>query len=203
MTTSRTFNSSFNSSWWRFLIPLGLQLGIILIVPAQSAYTYNFGQSAVLQTLPVDPYDLLRGYSQTLSYDISQTEILKQFPGGEDLVDKLVTGETFYVILELNLTKDKLPPATSKVIKVTKEIPSDLGSNQVALKGKIEQYGQVKYGLETYYLPESQRDKINQEINDLQRNSEGTRPFVVEIKVDRWGNSVPTSLWIDQHKYSF
>ena len=73
MTTSRTFNSS----WWRFLVPLGLQLGIILIVPAQSAYTYNFGQSAVLQTLPVDPYDLLRGYSQTLSYDISQINNLK------------------------------------------------------------------------------------------------------------------------------
>jgi uncharacterized membrane-anchored protein len=203
MTTSRSFNSSFNTSWWRFLVPLGLQLGIILIVPAQSAYTYNFGQSAVLQTLPVDPYDLLRGYSQTLSYDISQTEILKQFPGGKDLVDKLVTGETFYVILEPNITKDKLPPVTSKVIKITQEIPSDLGNNQVALQGTIEQSGQIKYGLETYYLPESQRDKINQEINDLQSNAEGTRPFVVEIKVDRWGNSVPISLWIDQHKYSF
>jgi uncharacterized membrane-anchored protein len=181
MTTSRTFNSSFNASWWRFLIPLGLQLGIILIVPAQSAYTYNFGQPAVLQTLPVDPYDLLRGYSQTLSYDISQIGSLQQLPGGKDLVE----GQKFYVILELNIAKDKLPPNPSKVIKVTKELPSDLGSNQVALKGKIERYGQIKYGLETYYLPESQRDKINQEINDLQRNADGTRPFVVEIKVDR------------------
>jgi uncharacterized membrane-anchored protein len=199
MTTSRALNSSFNSSWWRFLIPLGLQLGIILIVPAQSAYTYNFGQPGVLQTLPIDPYDLLRGYSQTLSYDISQVDILKQFPGGKDLVE----GQKFYVVLEPNITKDKLPPTASKVIKVTKELPEDLGSNQVALKGKIEQYGQVKYGLETYYLAESQRDKINQEINDLQSNADGTRPFVVEIKVDRWGNSVPTSLWIDQHQYSF
>ncbi|MGL5074231.1 MAG: GDYXXLXY domain-containing protein, partial [Waterburya sp.] len=167
MTSSQTFNSS----WWRFLVPLGLQLGIILIVPAQSAYTYNFGQSAVLQTLPVDPYDLLRGYSQTLSYDISQIDSLKQFPGGKDLVE----GQKFYVVLELNSTQDKLPPSPSKVIKVTQELPKDLGSNQVALKGKIEQYGQVNYGLETYYLPESQRDKINQEISALQSNSEGKR----------------------------
>jgi uncharacterized membrane-anchored protein len=199
MTTSSTFNSSFNSSWWRFLVPLGLQLGIILIVPAQSAYTYNFGQTAVLQTLPVDPYDLLRGYSQTLSYDISQIDSLKQFPGGKDLVE----GQKFYVVLELNITKDKLPPNPSKIIKVTKELPKDLESNQVALKGKIQQYGQVNYGLETYYLPESQRDKINQGISALQSDSEGKRPFVVEIKVDRWGNSVPTSLWVDKSKYSF
>jgi uncharacterized membrane-anchored protein len=195
MTTSRTFNSS----WWRFLVPLGLQLGIILIVPAQSAYTYNFGQSAVLQTLPVDPYDLLRGYSQTLSYDISQIDSLKQFPGGKDLVE----GQKFYVVLEPNITQDQLPPSPSKVIKVTPELPTDLGSNQVTLKGKIELYGQVNYGLETYYLPESQRDKINQEISALQSNSEGKRPFVVEIKVDRWGNSVPISLWVDKSKYSF
>jgi uncharacterized membrane-anchored protein len=195
MTNSR----AFNASWWRFLISLGLQLGIILIVPAQSAYTYNFGQLAVLQTLPVDPYDLLRGYSQTLSYDISQMDILKQFPGGEDLAE----GQKFYVVLEQNIPPDKLPPDSSKIIKVTKELPKDLGNNQVALKGKIEQYGQVNYGLETYYLPESQRDKINQEISALQNNSAGKRPFVVEIKVDRWGNSVPISLWIDQSKYSF
>jgi uncharacterized membrane-anchored protein len=196
MTTYRTFKAS----WWRFLLPLGLQLGIILIVPAQSAYTYNFGQSAVLQTLPVDPYDLLRGYSQTLSYDLSQINNLKQFPGGKDLV---VEGQKFYVVLELNITHDKLPPATSKVIRITKEIPKNLGNNQVALKGKIDQYGQINYGLETYYLPESQRNQINQEISALQSDSEGKRPFVVEIKVDRWGNSVPTSLWVDKKKYSF
>lgn len=195
MTTSRTSNS-----WWRFAIPLGLQLAIILIVPAKSAYTYNFGEPAVLQTLPVDPYDLLRGYSQTLSYDISQINNLRQFPGGANLVD-IVAGETFYVILEPNLAGTKLPPAASKVIKVTKKIPS-LATNQIALKGRVQQSGQVSYGLETYYIPESQRNKINQEINALQPNS-GNRPFLVEIKVDPWGNSVPISLWINKNKYSF
>jgi uncharacterized membrane-anchored protein len=193
MTTFRTSNS-----WWRFLIPFGLQLALILIVPAQSAYTYNYGKSAVLQTLPVDPYDLLRGYSQTLSYDISQISALDQFPGG----DNLVAGETFYVILEPNLATTKLPPTASKVIKVSKTLPQ-LAINQVALKGQVQQSGQASYGLETYYMPESQRNKINQEINNLQSDSEGKRPFVVEIKVDRWGNSVPTSLWVDKNKYSF
>lgn len=193
MTTFKTSNS-----WWRFAIPFALQLAIILIVPAQSAYTYNYGKPVVLQTLPVDPYDLLRGYSQTLSYDISQISNLEQLPGGKNLVE----GEIFYVILEPNNVREKLAPTASKVIKVTKKLPQ-LALNQVALKGKFEKYGQVNYGLETYYLPESQRDKINQEISNLQSDSTGKRPFVVEIQVDRWGNSVPISLWVDKHKYTF
>ena len=59
------------------------------------------------------------------------------------------------------------------------------------------------YGLETYYMPESQRNKINREIRELQQDSKGKRPFVVAIKVDRWGNSVPYSLWIGDNNYRF
>lgn len=188
-----------NFSWWRFLIPFCIQLSIILIVPARSAYTYNFGKSAVVQTVPVDPYDLLRGYSQTLTYDISRTSDLKKFPGGDDLVKE----EIFYVILELDLAEAKLPPSPSKVIKITKKMPQDLTQGQVALKGKVTKYGRVNYGLETYYMPESQRSKINQEIRELRRDSQGRRPFVVEIKVDDTGNSVPVSLWIGNQKYRF
>ena len=195
MNTSR----ASNFPWWRFLVPFCLQLGIILLVPAQSAYTYNFGKSAVVQTMPVDPYDLLRGYSQTLSYDISRTGNLKQFPGGNNLTK----GEIFYVILELNSAKAKRPPSPSKIIKISKELPQDLSPVQVALKGKVTKYNRVSYGLETYYMPESQRNKINQEISDLQQDSEDKRPFVVEIKVDRWGKSVPVSLWLGEQNYRF
>jgi len=195
MTTSRRINFP----WWRFLVPFLLQLAIILIVPAKSAYTYNFGTQAVLQTQPVDPYDLLRGYSQTLSYDISRINNLKQFSGGEDLTK----GDTFYVILELNLVEAKLPPSPSKIIKITRKFPEDLTKSQVALKGRVAKYNLVSYGLETYYMPESQRNKINQEIRELDRDSQGKRPFVVEIRVDRWGNSVPVSLWLEDKQYTF
>ena len=195
MTTSRRINFP----WWRFLVPFLLQLAIILIVPAKSAYTYNFGTQAVLQTQPVDPYDLLRGYSQTLSYDISRINDLKQFPGGEDLTK----GDIFYVILELDPTDTKKPPTPSKIVKIAKDLPQDLTKLQVALKGRVAKYNRVSYGLETYYMPESQRNKINQEIRELDRNSQGKRPFVVEIKVDRWGNSVPVSLWLEDKQYTF
>lgn len=190
---------SINLPWWRFLLPFGLQLAVILFVPAKSAYTYNFGMDAVIQTVPVDPYDLLRGYSQTLRYDISSTSDLQQLPGGNNLS----SGDIFYVILAVDSDSEKKPPAPWKAIKVTQELPQDLPNNQIAIKGKVEKYRTVNYGLETYYMPESQRDKINQEIRDLQGDSDGNRAFVVEIKVDRWGNAVPISLWIGENNYRF
>ena len=190
---------SINLPWWRFLLPFGLQLGVILFVPAKSAYTYNFGMDAVIQTVPVDPYDLLRGYSQTLRYNISSTSDLQQLPGGKNLS----RGDIFYVILAVDSQSQEKPPVPWKAIKVTQDLPQDLSENQVAIKGKVEKYRTVSYGLETYYMPESQREKINQEIRDLQGDSDGNRAFVVEIKVDRWGNAVPVSLWVGDNNYRF
>ena len=190
---------AINLPWWRFLLPFALQLALILFVPARSAYTYNFGMDAVIQTVPVDPYDLLRGYSQTLRYDISSTSDLQQLPGGNDLS----RGDIFYVILAADSESETKPPVPWKAIKVTPDLPQDLPNNQVAIKGTVEKYRTISYGLETYYMPESQREKINQEIRDLQGDSDGNRAFVVEIKVDRWGNAVPVSLWVGDHNYRF
>ena len=139
MNTSRRTNFP----WWRFLVPFLLQLAIILVVPAKSAYTYNFGTQAVLQTIPVDPYDLLRGYSQTLTYNISSINSFKKFPGGEELAK----GDTFYVILELNTAKTQNPPTPSKIIKLPKNCPKNLTKSQVALKGTATRYNRVNYGL--------------------------------------------------------
>ena len=195
MTNSQ---SSRNLPLWRFLLPFSLQLTVILFIPARSAYTYNFGTKAVIQTMPVDPYDLLRGYSQTLGYDISQVDELKKLPGGKDLTK----GEQFYVILQ-SAPSSNTPPLPWQAIAITPEIPSNIPDNRVAIRGKIDSYRTATYGLETYYMAESQRDKINQEISKLQRQPDRRRAFVVEVKVDRWGYAIPLSLWIGEQNYRF
>ncbi|MGB5709806.1 MAG: GDYXXLXY domain-containing protein, partial [Waterburya sp.] len=124
---------------------------------------------------------------------------LQQLPGGNDLSP----GDLFYVILAADSQPEKSPPAPWKAIKVTQDLPQDLPQNRVAIKGKVEKYRTISYGLETYYMPESQRKKINQEIRDLQGDSDGNRAFVVEIKVDRRGNAVPISLWVGDNNYRF
>lgn len=84
---------------WRLWVPLLLQTGLILAVPAQAFYTQITGKTVILKTIPVDPYDPLRGYSQTLNYEISRVDNLRSLPGWQELV-KQQAGTRLYVILE-------------------------------------------------------------------------------------------------------
>jgi uncharacterized membrane-anchored protein len=171
------------------------------------------GKTVVLQTIPVDPYDLLRGYSQTLSYDISRQDNLKKLPGWDEIVKKapgtdkqyapIKENTTIYVTLQQQKSSQQGAPSAWKPVRVSAEKPTPLAPNQVAIKG-ISQYGSVNYNLETYYLPEDQRDKINKEILEAQKVKPGqTQPFVVEAKVDAQGNAIPLTLWIKNYNYRF
>lgn len=182
-----------------FIIPFLIQLLLILGIPSKNFYTYKTGQNIIIQTRPVDPYDFLRGYSQTLSYEISNLRNLQTLPGGKTLNK----GGTFYLTLQAPESLGKKPPLPWTPIAINQNKPSDLPANQIALKGIVSNYRTVKYGLETYYMPENQRNQINQEIRDLRRERDRRQAFVVEIKVDSFGNSIPDSLWLGDNNYRF
>jgi uncharacterized membrane-anchored protein len=207
---------------WRFWIPLLLQVTFVLLVPARSAYTYFTGQTVVLQTVPVDPYNLLTGYSQTLNYTISNLADLKDVAGwgavnalddpsryNDDDLTKAV-----YVTLEAPAGDRPREPWRPVAIATT--APETLAPNQVVIRG--HRYGgQIKYGLETYYMPEDQRDDLNRRIGEVQRrptpnpsatngnNGQGDRrqAFVVDVRVGSDGTAVPERLWIDGQAYRF
>ncbi len=193
--------------FWRLWLPLLFQTGIILAAPAQPFYTQLTGKTAILQTVPVDPYDPLRGYSQTLSYDISRIDNLQQLPGWQELMQQntsessvrdVPVGTNLYVTLEAP-TSSSIPPSAWKPVRVSRDRPQNLAANQVAIKGKFTG-NSITYGLETYYMPEAQRDEINQSIAQAQRDQQH---FVVEVKVDNQGRAVPISLWVDRRNYRF
>ncbi|MGB3638345.1 MAG: GDYXXLXY domain-containing protein [Rivularia sp. (in: cyanobacteria)] len=185
----------------RFLIPLLIQAGLLFAIPAQSAYTYLTGKTVILQTVPVDPYNILTGYYQILSYDISTTSTLEKLPGSKDI---LKDGNSFYVVLQEEKSTDEKIPKAWKPLRLSKEIPSDLPDNQVALKGKYR-YGRVTYGLEKYNIPEDQRNTINKNISQASRSvtERDKQPIVVEVKVDSQGKSVPISMWVKEQNYRF
>ncbi|MCS6813480.1 MAG: GDYXXLXY domain-containing protein [Cyanobacteria bacterium] len=195
---------------WRFWLPLLLQLGLIAAVPAQDAYTYVWGKTVILQTVPVDPYDFLRGYSQTLSYDISNPTNLKQLPGWQAIdANSSRRNQPFYLVLEAPPTANVTPPIPWKPVRVSVERPTNLPANQVALRGSYRDW-RVEYGLETYYMPADRRHEINAEISRGQQNARFSQSddrrlqaFVVEVKVDDRGNAVPVSLWLDDQSYRF
>jgi uncharacterized membrane-anchored protein len=70
----------------RMAMPLLFQSLLICSIPFQSVYALLTGTTVVLKTQPVDPYDILRGYYQTLSYDISNVETLSKLPGWKNIV---------------------------------------------------------------------------------------------------------------------
>lgn len=192
---------------WRLWVPLLLQTGLILASPAQSFYTQVTGRTVILQTAPVDPYDPIRGYSQTLSYDISRIENLRSLPSGKELFkgsqqnNYLLSGTEFYVILAAPASTKSQPPLPWKPVSIRSNRPTSLPANQIALKGKSTGNA-IKYGLETYYMPESRANEINQDINATQRGRQ-PQSFVVEVKVDKQGRAVPISLWVSKRNYRF
>lgn len=212
---------------WRFWIPLLFQAILITTIPAQAFYTFVTGKTVILQTAPVDPYDFLRGYYQTLSYDISNNSKLDKLPGWNDLKTEtgscytppgkpackppkfIKDGMTVYVVLEApKEINNSIPPVAWKPIRVSKENPNNLEPNQVVIKGKY-QHWRILYGIETYYMPEDERERINNEINEAQRlnwqqgRGRKPQPFVVETRIDSRGNAIPISLWINNNNYRF
>lgn len=184
---------------WRLWLPLLFQTALILSVPAQDAYTYAAGRQITLQTAPVDPYDLLRGHYQVLSYDISQVDQLSKLPGGEGFAQRAYQSNKFYLVLEAPDASASIPPQPWKPIRVSATRPTDLAANQVVIQGKTNRNGQVTYGIETYYMPEANRNELNADISQTQDQ----QAFVVDVKVDGSGNAVPISLWVKERNYRF
>jgi uncharacterized membrane-anchored protein len=184
---------------WRLWLPLLFQVGLVVAVPAQDAYTYATGQQITLQTAPVDPYDLLRGHYQTLNYEISQSDQLRQLPGGGWFNQHENQRASFYVVLEAPADVDAKPPQPWKPVQISGTRPDQLAENQVAIQGQKTRWGQITYGLETYYMPEAQRNQLNTNISQQQ----GQQAFVVDVKVDKGGNAVPISLWVRDQEYRF
>jgi uncharacterized membrane-anchored protein len=193
----------------QFLIPIALQSLIILAIPAQAIYTHVTGQTVFLKTAPVDPYDVMRGYSVALSYDVSQINVLKTLPGWKDVPKGGINprsakpdsnypkeGTVLYVTIDPATAKtaktSPLPPLWTPIAVSSKQ--PNIAPHQAVLKGRLK-YGRIEYGLETYYMPESRRNEVNEAIR--------TQPSLIEAKVDRSGHATPIKLWVGDRVYEF
>jgi uncharacterized membrane-anchored protein len=198
----------------RIVIPLFLQSLLICSLSAQSIYALATGTTVVLKTMPVDPYDLLRGYYQTLSYDISSFNTLKNLSGWQDLKHpsgsaNIPKHQQIYVTLTRAKAAKIDTPQAWQPVAISGQIPTNLSADKIAIRG-VSNGNNIIYGLETYYLPEDRKDSMNRDINNAQISArEGTpvsssnRNLLVEIKVDNRGIATPVSLWVGERQYQF
>lgn len=195
----------------RFWLAMLLQLGLILPVPLRNAYVAVAGETIVLDTMAVDPYDIFRGYSQTLAYQISDPDTFETLPGYE-MVERLeerpaetaAQPPTFYVLLEAPASPSDLSleqsPKTWQPVGVVRDRPANLPPQQIALRA-THNGNAILYNLERYYMPEDQRDEINQTVQELQQSEVGE--VKVEVRVDRFGKAIPVGLWLGDRRYQF
>jgi uncharacterized membrane-anchored protein len=177
-----------------FWLALGVQLLLLASVPAKAIYTLHHGTTVFLQTAPVDPVDLLRGYYQTLGYEISSLNTLAKLPGSE-LKRSLPNGQEVFVTLALP-TGGKAQAA--QPITASLKYPSSLLANTVVLRGIVDR-AQVKYDLEQFYMPEQQQAKVNQDIDRARQ----AKSLLMETKIDQGGRAIPVAIWVGDKSYRF
>lgn len=131
------------------------------------------GIKVMLETVPVDPRDFLRGDYVVLRYKINDAN---NIPNKSNFrrVDRV------YV---------KLEPRGEYWEAVALKKKSEIEKGDVVIKGKI-QYRQIKYGIENYFIPEGKGAEI-------ERNMVGRSKVAVEVIVDKNGNGIINKLFID------
>jgi uncharacterized membrane-anchored protein len=157
---------------------LGLQVAWILGTVATQEYGLARGATALLETRPVDPRDLLRGDYVILSYRISDVpRQLFQPP----LTNDLPVGTTVFVVLE---KRGKFHEAVSAALERPEVAPG-----QLVLRGKsvYSWQSRIEYGLERYYVPEGTG------------NPNGK--LTVEISVPPSGNALIKQVFINDRPY--
>lgn len=195
---------------WRLIAPLFFQLGLILAVPSQAMFIDMTGKTVILQPVSVNSNDVIRGSSLNLDYNISRPDTLRRLPGWNDWLrrnsrrDKQISqGSILYLILQeqQSFNSEARPRNRNqfqswKPVRVSSNRPGSLSNNQAVLKGNYED-GLINYGLENYFIPEEQRQQINEDISQVQENRNGRQqPILVRVKVDPQGNAIPTGLSI-------
>ena len=178
---------------WRFWFPLAAQLLIVLAIPLPRAITLATGDTVYLSTMPVDPYDLLRGRYVTLRYQIQNPSVLGDLPRRS--AKPAFDWEEIFITLAP--PEDDLDPtAPWQPVEVNYRYPQEVEPQQVVIRGEQGRRGRwIDLGLGEYYIPEEIGDALEDDIRDHPRETRA------EVKVDRWGNAALVSVWVQDREY--
>lgn len=145
-----------------FGVAVLLQCALLVLMVADRMQILREGTEVTLQTQPVDPRDLLRGDYVVLRYDISQ------LPAGA-LKGKVADARHPDVFVKLAPNADGIHQAVSVHAE-----PVAVTAPEVLIRGRVANYGgscgddrrrfcdklPIKYGLESYFVPEGEGRKL-------------------------------------------
>jgi uncharacterized membrane-anchored protein len=158
------------------------QLVILVGMIALRAIPLVTGQTVLVRVQPVDPRDLFRGDYVILSYDFSRVP----HEGIHGLSEKergswsKLEGRTVYV---------PLVPDTNRVHWRAEQATVVKPASGLFLKGQMERYGSIKYGIEAYYVQEGTGRVYEQAIRE--------RHLTAELAVTSSGQAALRALRIE------
>ena len=158
----------------------------------QKAITLNTGTTVYLQTVPIDPYDVLRGRYVTLNYEISQVATLETLPGWSE--DWTGVKRVLYITIEAPDSPTS-PTMPWQAVAVNEAYPEMVQKNQRVLKARWQGWGNLDLDLGAYYIPETIGDELEA---DIREHQELTR---AEVKVDGKGQTALVQLWVEDRSY--
>jgi uncharacterized membrane-anchored protein len=164
------------------LVTVVAQLLILVGMIALRAIPLITGKTVLVRVEPVDPRDLFRGDYVILSYDFSRVS-QEQIEGLSDKERgswKTLQGRTVYMPLVPDSTGTHMRAAKATVVKPAAGL---------FLKGQMERYGSVKFGIESYYVEEGTGRRYEQAIRD--------RQLTAELAVTSGGQAALRGLRID------
>ncbi|TQF26464.1 hypothetical protein UNPF46_33695 [Bradyrhizobium sp. UNPF46] len=147
-----------------FGVAVLVQCALLMLMVADRVQILREGTEVTLQTQPVDPRDLLRGDYVVLRYDISQ------LPAGS-LAGKPADARNPIVFVKLAPNADGLyaavsvhaepVPVTAPEVLIRGRVSHSCGSSVRTFCDRLT----VKYGLESYFVPEGEGGKLEQARN--------------------------------------
>ena len=147
-----------------FGVAVLVQCALLVLMVADRMQILREGREVTLQTQPVDPRDLLRGDYVVLRYDISQ------LPAGA-LAGKPADARNPLVFVKLAPNADGLyaavsvhaapVPVTAPEVLIRGRVSYSCGSDVRTFCDKLT----IKYGLESYFVPEGEGKKLEQARN--------------------------------------
>jgi uncharacterized membrane-anchored protein len=150
-----------------FGVAILLQCALLIVMVADRMQILREGREVTLQTQPVDPRDLLRGDYVVLSYDISQ------LPAGA-LAGQPTAERNPVVFVKLAPNANGLYEAVSVHAE-----PATVAAPEILIRGRLAYSGgacgsagrtfcdklTIKYGLESYFVPEGEGKTLEQARN--------------------------------------
>ena len=160
-SNNNTISSDKTQDKKKRLIVVSSILGIIVIgFIIYLSYPYIFGETVLLRTQPIDPFDIFRGQYINIRYEITTIQ--------NDASASI--GDTVYVLLQKE---------SNTKFWIYKGVSITQPENDIFIKGSVKSISgnsiNIEYGIEQYFF---------------ERNAEfSIQNLSVEAKIDGFGNS--------------